>query len=184
MQKLLLTIFFTFIGMLALNSHADEPKKSRGHEECVAYVNQPWAYDECRFGPGEYTGPWDSNPKLLEFIDSVESLLYSLLAPGAIILIGTALYRGSKQAKHSPQIHFENPRTGQSRMAVIGFSWTTLLFGPFPMVFRSNWKRFVIVLLIGCVTFFLSNVFFAFTVNRMHVQDLLNDGFKVKSVWS
>ncbi len=119
---------------------------------------------------------------MLALYDSVETLFFGLLGPGALLLIAIAGYMAVTRAKKTPQINFENPRTGQSRIAMIGFSWTTLLFGPFPMVFRGNWKRFVIVLLIGIVTLGISNVFFAFTVNRMHVQDLLNDGFKVKSV--
>jgi len=37
-------------------------------------------------------------------------------------------------------ITFENPRTEHIKQAPVGFSWTVLLFGFFPRLFRGDWK--------------------------------------------
>lgn len=81
-------------------------------------------------------------------------------------------------------IYFENPRTGQMKEAPVGFSWTTFFFGPFPMLFRGNWKWFAIILLLAMMTWGLSNLVFMFMVNKLHIKDLVADGFKAKSVKS
>lgn len=79
-------------------------------------------------------------------------------------------------------IYFENPHTGQMKEAPVGFSWTTCFFGPFPMLFRGNWKWFAIVLILACFTWGLSNFVFMFIINKLYIKDLINDGFKAKSV--
>lgn len=81
-------------------------------------------------------------------------------------------------------IYFENPKTGQMKEAPVGFSWTTFFFGPFPMLFRSNWKWFTIILLLAMFTWGLSNLVFMFLINKLHIKDLVADGFKAKSVKS
>lgn len=180
-HKLLLLIVFSFISIIWLSSHA----KSKDHAECIAFVNKPSEYDTCRFGEREYTGSWSNSPMVVGVIESLKTVFYGFLVILFFAVIGFIIYmiiKGMRGAKDPTQIIFENPKTGQSRIALVGFSWTTLLFGPFPMIFRSNWKRFVIILLIGFFTLGISNIFFAFVVNKMHVKDLINDGFKVKSV--
>lgn len=79
-------------------------------------------------------------------------------------------------------IYFENPRTGKMREAPVGFSWTTLFFGPFPMLFRGNWKWFAIIFILALLTWGLSNLVFMFIANKLYIKDLVNDGFKGKSV--
>ena len=64
----------------------------------------------------------------------------------------------------------------------MGFSWTTLFFGPFPMLFRGDWKWFVILLILALLTFGLSNLVFMFMINRLHIRDLVRDGYRVQSV--
>lgn len=66
--------------------------------------------------------------------------------------------------------------------APVGFSWTTFFFGPFPMLFRGNWKWFAILLLLAMFTWGLSNLVFMFLINKLHIKDLVADGFKAKSV--
>ena len=78
-------------------------------------------------------------------------------------------------------IYFQNPHTGQIREAPVGFSWTTLFFGPLPMLFRGNWKLFLFVLLPAIITFTLSDIIFAFIINKLHMKDLLREGFIPKS---
>lgn len=76
-------------------------------------------------------------------------------------------------------VTFENKRTGQIREAPIGFSWTTLFFGPFPAIFRSDWPSAAIILLISIFTGGLSNLVFCFIYNKMYAKRLLQDGFEV-----
>jgi hypothetical protein len=78
----------------------------------------------------------------------------------------------------------ENPNTGITKKAPVGFSWTTLFFGGFPALFRGDIKWFFIQLLIACFTAGISNLVFAFIYNKIYVQKLLEKGFKVKDVES
>jgi len=77
----------------------------------------------------------------------------------------------------SASINLKNPMTPEIKQAPIGFSWTVFLFGPFPPLFRSDWKFFAILLLAALVTFGLSNLVFAFIYNKMYLNDLLNNGY-------
>ncbi|WIM05056.1 MAG: hypothetical protein OHM77_10160 [Candidatus Nitricoxidivorans perseverans] len=79
-------------------------------------------------------------------------------------------------------IYLENPKTGQLREAPVGFSWTTLFFGPIPMLFRSHWKWAAIFTILAIITMGLSNIVFAFLINKLCIKDLIGDGFKAKSV--
>ncbi len=53
-------------------------------------------------------------------------------------------------------IYFENPRIGQMKEAPVDFSWNTFSFGLFPMLFRSSWKWFTIILVLALITLWLS----------------------------
>ena len=75
----------------------------------------------------------------------------------------------------------ENPNTGQMRSAPIGFSWTTLFFGFFPALFRSDWVGAVIIFLIGFATFGISNLVFPFIYNKMYLKRLIRDGYRITS---
>ncbi len=81
-------------------------------------------------------------------------------------------------------IMFENPHTGTIKEAPVGFSWTTLLFGFFPALFRGDWKWTVIQLIIALITFGLSNLVFMFIYNKLYVKDLIKAGYKARSISS
>ena len=78
-------------------------------------------------------------------------------------------------------LYLENPRTNQMKEAPVGFSWTTLFFGPIPMLFRGSWKWFAIIFILALITWGLSNLFFMFAINKLYLKDVVNEGFKAKS---
>jgi hypothetical protein len=79
-------------------------------------------------------------------------------------------------------INFKNPVTGEMRRAPVGFSWTTLFFGCFPALFRSDWKWFAIMLVIAMITYGLSAFVFMFIYNKIHIKELINKGYKAVSI--
>ena len=79
-------------------------------------------------------------------------------------------------------IYFENPHSGKMKEAPVGFSWTTLFFGPFPMIFRGAWKWFVICFIIAALTGGLSSIVFMFIINKIYIKEMISDGFKAKGV--
>lgn len=79
-------------------------------------------------------------------------------------------------------IHFQNPQTGQTRRAPVGFAWTILLLGPLVFLARKEWLLFAVTLVLTVITLHLSNVFLALKGNRMYIQLLVNSGFRVDRV--
>ena len=83
--------------------------------------------------------------------------------------------------------HYE--LNGVTKQVPTGFSWTTLLFGVFPALFRGDLKWFVIQLLthvlIAALTFGVGLVVtwlvFAFIYNRQYEKDLKVAGWAEKS---
>ena len=76
---------------------------------------------------------------------------------------------------------FENPHNGKLRGAPLGFSWTTLFFGPLPMLFRGAWKLFFIEFLSAIFTLGFAWLYWIFAVNRHYAKELISDGFQLKS---
>ncbi|MBK8067447.1 MAG: hypothetical protein IPK27_07405 [Rhodanobacteraceae bacterium] len=79
-------------------------------------------------------------------------------------------------------IIFKNPHTGMMKTAPVGFSWTVFCFGPFPPLFRGDWKRAVIMFLLVFVTAGLSSVIFMFIYNKLYIKDLIEAGYKAQSI--
>jgi hypothetical protein len=79
-------------------------------------------------------------------------------------------------------IYFENPHTGQTKEAPVGFSWTTLCFGCFTPLARGDWKWGIISGLLSVVTASISWMIFPFIYNKFYITDLVSGGFKVKSI--
>ncbi len=77
-------------------------------------------------------------------------------------------------------ITFEHPKTNAIREAPVGFSWTVLFFGPFPAMFRGDWKYFGIMFLAAILSFGFSGLVFMFIYNRMSIQDLVSTGYLVR----
>ena len=81
-------------------------------------------------------------------------------------------------------IMFENPKTGAIKEAPVGFSWTTLIFGFFPALFRSDWKWAAIMFILTMITSGLSGLVFMFIYNKLYIRDLIGRGFKAASITS
>ena len=79
-------------------------------------------------------------------------------------------------------IYFENPRTAQQREAPMGYSWSTLFLGPFPMLARKEGVWFLVCLAMAVLTLNLSSVVLSFFVNKLYIRYLINEGFKVRQV--
>lgn len=75
------------------------------------------------------------------------------------------------------EITLVNEYTGQYKAAPVGFSWTTLFFGCFPAIFRSDWKWVVIQFGLACVTLGISTLVMPFIYNKWHIKELLSKGF-------
>ncbi len=77
------------------------------------------------------------------------------------------------------KIILSNKLTQMKREAPVGFSWTTFFFGFFPPLFRGDWKWFGIILLLNLLTWGLAGFVFAFLYNKLHIKDLLNNGYRL-----
>jgi hypothetical protein len=76
------------------------------------------------------------------------------------------------------KVNLKNERTGQVRQRKLGFSWTTFFFGFFPALFRGDWKWALIIFAVGLVTLGLSTLVFMFIYNKLHIRDLLENGYE------
>jgi hypothetical protein len=68
-------------------------------------------------------------------------------------------------------------QAGMVKQAKVGFSWTTFFFGCFPSLFRGDWKWFIIQLVVGSITFGVSNLVFCFIYNKLYINDMLEKGY-------
>jgi len=80
------------------------------------------------------------------------------------------------------KVTFENPKSGEIRVAPVGFSWTVFFFGFFPPMFRSDWKWAALMFLLALITSGISSIVFCFIYNKIYVKELIAKGFKAKTV--
>lgn len=76
----------------------------------------------------------------------------------------------------------ENPQTGAQKEAPVGVSWTVLFFGFLPPLFRGDIKWGLIILAFWLFSAGLTNIIFMFFYNKLFIQELLGQGFKVRSL--
>lgn len=77
--------------------------------------------------------------------------------------------------------------SGIIRKAYLGFSWTSLLFGPFPALLRGDFIAFFTYLFVWSATFLLSAgwavpffwLIWAFLYNRWHARRLIERGYAI-----
>ena len=89
-------------------------------------------------------------------------------------------------------IYLKHPDSEDSEKAPIGFSWTVLFLGGFPILFRGDLKNFSICFVVAILSFILDSIglssiifipfwlFYAFNYNKMFVKRLVSKGFLVK----
>lgn len=85
------------------------------------------------------------------------------------------------------RIELVNKSTGISKEAYIGFSWTALLFGFWPSVFRGDWIGALIYIALciaaGAFTLGIGSIavwiIWPFFYNKWHARRLISEGYKV-----
>lgn len=76
-----------------------------------------------------------------------------------------------------------NPRTGKTRTAPAGISWTTAIFGPVPALFRGDFLGVTIMLIINLITSFnpfvcfVANILIALFYNYFFITHKVNNGY-------
>jgi hypothetical protein len=70
-----------------------------------------------------------------------------------------------------------NPTTGETKIIPTGFSWTTLFLGPFPALFRGDFK-WAAIMTGAAFLGGISLVVFPFIYNNLYFTDLLKKGFR------
>ena len=77
----------------------------------------------------------------------------------------------------STTIHLKHPSFEVTKEAPVGFSWTVFFFGPFPPLFRGDWKYGIIILIAAIFTLGISNLIFIFIYNKLYIKSLLDEGY-------
>mgnify|MGYP001204171989 FL=1 len=72
---------------------------------------------------------------------------------------------------------------GAIKEAPVGFSWTTFCVGVFVPLTRGDWKWALIMMVVSFITFGLAGILFAFIYNRLYIDHLLKEGYRVISYW-
>ncbi len=70
------------------------------------------------------------------------------------------------------------------KKGLVGFSWTTLLFGFFVPIFRGDVKWFIVMLIVALCSLALSNIIFAFIYNKLYTTRLLESGYEPTDEYS
>lgn len=68
-------------------------------------------------------------------------------------------------------------QVGALKQAKVGFSWTTLFFGPFVPLFRGDLKWLLIILLVDAVTCGIAVFVWPFVYNKTYIKGLLEKGW-------
>lgn len=79
----------------------------------------------------------------------------------------------------------KHKETGVMKNGYFGFSWTTLFFGFFPALFRSDFLTFIGGIIISVIIAFITfgfgalfiNLVWAFMYNKYYTRKLLQEGY-------
>ena len=98
-----------------------------------------------------------------------------------IIIVGGYLWLAISQSRKG-KLEFTHPKREVVRIAPIGFSWTTLIFGGFPALLRGHFIAALIIFIIILVSSGIAALIFPFFYNKWYVKSLIKKGFLVSSV--
>ena len=76
------------------------------------------------------------------------------------------------------QIELHN-EFGDKDYAYVGYSWTTLFFGPLPALLRGDYYAFFLFLFLILLTTPAVSIIISFFYNEWHLNRLLNNGYYV-----
>lgn len=75
------------------------------------------------------------------------------------------------------RILLKHPQTLENKVVPLGFSWTTLFFGPLTALDRGDFKWFFLMILYTVFTR-VSWLIFPFIYNKLYIKDLIKKGYK------
>lgn len=104
------------------------------------------------------------------------------LSGGIFILIICCYLWAAISQSGKGKLEFFHPEREVTRVAPIGFSWTTLIFGFFPALFRGHFFAAFVIFVLTLITSGLAALIFPFLYNKWYTKSLINKGFKVSSV--
>ena len=84
-------------------------------------------------------------------------------------------------------VYLKNPTNNLVAKAYVGFSWTSLFFGPWPLLFRHQWGFFLVFIavyiVIGALTLGIGSLIlglvWAFIFNKWHLKRLIERGYAI-----
>jgi len=106
-------------------------------------------------------------------------MLSNLGLLGILILCG--YFGAAISQSRKGRLEFFHPERGVSKLAPLGFSWTTLIFGFFPALFRGHLTAAFIIFVLNLGTAGLAGLIFAFFYNNWYVKSLIKRGFIVSN---
>lgn len=75
------------------------------------------------------------------------------------------------------KITLQHPTTGISKTGFYGFSWTTLLFGGFPALFRGDIIIGLVVIILNMFTMWVAGIIWSFFYNKFYTIKLVEKGY-------
>lgn len=78
------------------------------------------------------------------------------------------------------KVNLLNPETRHIKQTKLGFSWTVLFFGCFPMLIRGDFLWGIVVALINVLFFPIApivDIVLAFMYNKIYIKSLLSKGY-------
>lgn len=75
------------------------------------------------------------------------------------------------------ELLMRHPRTGEERIAPVGYAWSVLLAGPFVLARRGDWSMALVCLLLPL----LGQALLAPQANRRHLRRLVARGYRAVS---
>src|SRR5207253_8329723 len=84
-------------------------------------------------------------------------------------------------------VYLNNPTNNLVAKAYVGFSWTSLFLGPWPLLFRNEWGFFLVFIavyiVVGAFTLGIGSLIlglvWAFIFNKWHMKRLIEPGYAI-----